>query len=383
MLHKTNRSVSFRRRGAMLVLVAVTLVIFIVAMVFSIDVAYMQLVRSQLRAAADAAAKAGAQTLSMLQNDQAAVQKAIDVAAQNDVAGEPLKLAAGDIEIGKSVQQTDGSWAFIPGGKPYSAVRVNAERTSGSTAGPVKLLLGGMLGLETFEPSHVATASQLDQDVVLVLDRSGSMAWDLSGVEWRYPGASQYPAAYCEPPHATLSRWAAAHSAVTAFLTAIESTSPNEKVSIVSFSSDDNACNKRVKAATTNCDLSLDYSVARSAMSQLSGSSIPGGTNIGAGIDEAVKVLKGASARTFAQKTIIVMTDGHWTDGSSPVDAASRAAAADITVHAITFSTNADEALMKNVAKTGRGRHFHAPDAATLKQIYQEIALTLPIILTE
>ena len=52
------------RRGAMLVLVAITLVIFIVALVFSIDVAYMQLVRSQLRAAADAAAKAGAQMLS-------------------------------------------------------------------------------------------------------------------------------------------------------------------------------------------------------------------------------------------------------------------------------------------------------------------------------
>ena len=56
---KSRRKQADRRQGAMLVLVAITLIIFIVsALVFSIDIAYMQLVRSQLRAAADAAAKA-------------------------------------------------------------------------------------------------------------------------------------------------------------------------------------------------------------------------------------------------------------------------------------------------------------------------------------
>jgi hypothetical protein len=35
------------------------------------------------------------------------------------------------------------------------------------------------------------------------------------------------------------------------------------------------------------------------------------------------------------------------------------------------------------VARQGGGKHFHAPDAAKLKKIYEEIAYTLPILLTE
>jgi Flp pilus assembly protein TadG len=383
LLRKRLRSKASKRAGAMLVLVAVTLVIFIVALVFSIDIAYMQLVRSQLRAAADAAAKAGAIKLSMAQDDQAAIQAAIDIAAENIVAGEGMKLAASDIEVGHSSQQGNGAWNFVPGGEPFNAIRVNAERTAGSTAGPVQLLVGGLLGRQTFEPRHVAMASQIDQDVALVLDRSGSMAWDLSGTEWSYPSPLSYPAAYCKPPHATLSRWAAAAAAVEAFIAAIEKTSPIEHLSIVSFSSDYESCSMDVQAATTDSRLTLDYSKARAAMNKLSSNPIPGGTNIGAGIDEATKELTGNKARKFAQKTIIVMTDGHWTDGSNPVEAAQRAADEGIKVHSITFSTDADVALMKEVARVGRGKHFHAPDAETLKEIYQEIAYTLQIILTE
>jgi Flp pilus assembly protein TadG len=370
------------RAGAMLVLVAITIIIFVIGLVFSIDIAYMQLVRSQLRTAADAAAKAGAITLSMSQDDKVAVQKAIDVAAQNIVASEPLQLAAGDVQIGNSVQNANGSWDFTAGGTPYNAIRVDAKRTAGSAGGSVRLFLGGILGRETFEPSQSATASQVDQDVVLVLDRSGSMAFDLSGVAWQYPAPLKHPAAYCMPPHATLSRWAAAASAVEAFIAAIETTAPREYLSIVSFSSDYSSCSTTVKASKLDSSLSLDYALARGAIKQISSNPIPGGTNIGAGIDEATKELK-AKARKYAQRTIIVMTDGHWTDGSNPVDAARRAAAEKIRVHSITFSSDADEALMKDVARAGGGKHFHAPDAASLKKVYQEIAFTLPIILTE
>src|SRR5262245_39620521 len=123
---KYRRPESSHRKGAMLVLVAITLVIFIIALVFSIDVAYMQLVRSQLRAAADAAAKAGAQALSIEQSEEAAIGKAVEIAAENVVAGEPMRLADEDVTLGKSVVQADGSWEFVPGGEPYSAVRVTA-----------------------------------------------------------------------------------------------------------------------------------------------------------------------------------------------------------------------------------------------------------------
>lgn len=371
------------RRGAMLVMVAVTLVIFVVALVFSIDIAYMQLVRSQLRAAADAAAKAGALALCDEQSEQAAIQRAIEVAEKNLVAGQPLSLEASDIELGRPEVQPDGSWLFVPGGEPYGAVRVTANKSAGTKAGAARLFFGGLLGVQYFEPIHVATASQVDQDVVLVLDRSGSMAWDMSGVDGRYPTGGGRSYNECTPPHRRLSRWGAADAAVREFLVAVGQTNAIEQVSLVTFSSNTQACGRTIRAATVDSPLNPDYALVRRALNYYRRNPIPGGTNIGAGIDAAISVLTGANARRFARKTIIVMTDGQWTDGASPVEAAARASALNIRVHAITFSRSADEALMQDVASTAKGKHWHADDAQGLKDIYREIALTLPVMLTQ
>ncbi len=364
----------------MLVLVALTLVIFIVAVVFSIDVAYMQLVRAQLRAAADAAARAGAQALSMQQSDQAAIDKAIEIAALNHVAGQPLALSDDDIELGRPVPQADGSWQFVAGAQPYGAVRVHAFKSTTTAAGPVRLLLGGLLGRTSFEPEQFATASQVDQDIVLVVDRSGSMAWDLSGDEWSYPpGGRGHPTGENHPPHPTLSRWAAAVAAIGEFVAAINTTNPNEQVAMVTFSSDSGA----VLKATIDSVLGFDYTEITGALADLSSQPIRGGTNIAAGIDFGVAALEANAARRYAQKTMIVMTDGQWNQGRDPREAAREAAAKGIKIHAITFSENADETSMRDVATIGGGKHYHAPDAQSLKDIYREIALTLQVILTE
>jgi Mg-chelatase subunit ChlD len=156
-----------------------------------------------------------------------------------------------------------------------------------------------------------------------------------------------------------------------------------ENVAIVSFSSATSSCGMTVESVTTDSGLSFDYNDAREAMARLSSNPIPGGTNIAAGIDEAVGILTGGDIRPFARKTIIVMTDGQWNEGRHPVEAASDAAAAGITVHAITFCDSAEQATMQEVARVGNGEHYHAPDAETLREIYREIAFTLQIILTE
>jgi Flp pilus assembly protein TadG len=59
-IHKKQgtRAAAKHRRGAMLVLVLVMIVAFIVTVAFSVDIAYMNLVKSELRSATDAAAKA-------------------------------------------------------------------------------------------------------------------------------------------------------------------------------------------------------------------------------------------------------------------------------------------------------------------------------------
>ena len=72
-----SRRAKSRRTGAMLVLVAVTLIILLVTMAFTIDVAYMQLTRTELRTAIDAAARAGAESLSREQSTSKALAAAL------------------------------------------------------------------------------------------------------------------------------------------------------------------------------------------------------------------------------------------------------------------------------------------------------------------
>ena len=54
-----------RRQGAMLVLITVALSLVIIMAAFAVDVAWMQLVSTELRTATDAASRAGAKTLSL------------------------------------------------------------------------------------------------------------------------------------------------------------------------------------------------------------------------------------------------------------------------------------------------------------------------------
>ena len=168
------------RNGAMLVLIAICLPVIVIMAAFAIDTAFMQLVRTELRTATDAASRAGAKTLSLAQTEAAARAAAADAASRNLVAGAPLQLDAGDIEIGQTSQSSSTSrFVFTPGGPLLNAVRVTGRRTNGSASGPVGLFFGGVMGVGEFEPSHLATSSQLDRDICLVVDRSGSMMRDL------------------------------------------------------------------------------------------------------------------------------------------------------------------------------------------------------------
>ena len=141
-----------KRTGAALVLVIAVLVVTLVMAAYSIDVAYMQLVRTELRAATDAAARAGAEALSREDSTEAAVTAAIAAAAKNKVGHSGLSIAAADIEIGRANQDKSGRWQFVAGDKPYSAVRVYSQKRS-------PLTLGGITGRREFIPERVSTAA--------------------------------------------------------------------------------------------------------------------------------------------------------------------------------------------------------------------------------
>jgi Mg-chelatase subunit ChlD len=363
----------------MLVLIAFCLPLCIIMAAFAVDVAWMQLVRTELRTATDSAARAGAKELSLAQDETAARTRAKQAAARNQVAGSPLQLADQDIVIGSSKQTNSTSrFNFAANSAKPNAVRVFGRRTNGSLSGPVDLMFAGVLGVDDFEPEHVAASTQLDRDICLVVDRSGSMMWTLSGGSNLPKGSSD-----CGKPHPTLSRWGALATAVEAFLQELDKTKQQENLGMASYSSNKTECGNTYKISTLDADLSSSYKPVRDKMASLSSKPVKGNTAISAGIDEGIKVLTGKKTRPFAVKTMVLMTDGIHNTGPEPVLSARVAAQNDITIHTVTFSDDADIKRMKDVAAATGGLHFHADDQAELVKVFREIAATLPVMLTE
>jgi Flp pilus assembly protein TadG len=368
------------RRAAMLVLIAVCLPLCIIMAAFAVDVAWMQLVRTELRTATDSAARAGAKELSLAQNQTAAKNRAKQAALRNEVAGTGLQLANSDIQIGSSKQSSPTSkFTFTNNAAKPNAVRVTGKRTSGSVGGPVDLMFAGILGVDEFEPEHIATSTQLDRDLCLVVDRSGSMMWKLTGGS-KVPEGSE---GECGKPHKTKSRWGALAAAVEAFLVELDATKQQENVGMASYSSNTTECGNTYKISTIDADLSSDYTPVRDKMAALSSKPVKGSTAISAGIDAGITVLTGQKTRPFAVKTMVLMTDGIHNTGPEPINSAKVAATKEIVIHTVTFSDDADIKRMKAVAAATGGLHFHADDQKELIEVFQEIAATLPVMLTE
>lgn len=367
------------RRGAIVVLAAVMMIIFLVAVAFSVDVAYMQLVRTQLRVSTDAAARAAGEGLSRAQDTDYARQAAKDIAEANLVAGAPLLLADSDIVFGKSTQQQSGAWAFAPDGEPINAVRVFGRRTRDAPSGSVPTFFGRVANVFDFQPAQAATVVRLDRDICVVVDRSSSMKLYLTDTA---PVMSTSDSRFCKPPHMSLSRWAALSVALQRFVDALETTPQLEHVALVSYASNYNACSHSNNAVDTNCPLSESSSAVTSAMANLSTKKFNGMTDISAGILRGITVLTSAQARPYAAKTMVLMSDGHYTAGTKPSLVAPQAVDHDILIHTISFG-EADQNEMQAIADATGGNHYYAPNAAALQDIFEEIALTLPVVFTD
>jgi uncharacterized protein YegL len=333
------------RNGAILPFVAVCIIILFVAAALSVDIARIHVTRAELRTATDAAARAAVETLSRTQSTDQAIASAKDLAASNLVAGEPLLLKDSNIVFGRSQPTSDGAFDFVPGLQPFNSARVTGERVTGSPSGPVGLMFGPLFGVTKFEPVQTSTATRLDRDIALVLDVSGSMA--------------------------SFGRFEALQNAITVFLAEIQSSPDDEFVSLSIYNQDA----KNLVKITQDMQ-SIDDEFRRQS---------PGGfTAIGRGLKVGLKsVKKDPLARGFAEKTVILMTDGNHNTGVNPLVVADDAVKDNITVHTITFSRGANQTLMRQVAEKTGGIHLHADTDSQLIDAFREIALQLPILLTE
>jgi hypothetical protein len=349
--------------------------------------AYIELSKSEMRLATDAAAKAASITLGQTGDQNAARTKARQICQKHMVAGAILQIRTGDVDFGLSSVSPSGQYSFVEGGQPVNSVRVSssfARRTGGVASLPA---LGGFLGRNSFTLVQDSVATRIDNDVCLVVDRSGSMAWDLTNTPYSYPGnlnGKSHIQNYFLPPHATGSRWAALTNSIDTFLTILDNNPYQPRVALVSYSSNFQFGLFSSTVSSIDQPLTFDFNSIRNQLTLIGSKPVIGNTNIAAGLRDGIATLASqASSRPNASHNLVLMTDGILTQGDDPVELAALALTQNIKVHTITFSAQADQDLMEQVAIAGGGQHYHAPDAATLTEIFTELAETLPAMLTQ
>ena len=491
---KVNR---LARKGAITPLFAILLPVIFLLCGFAINLAYMQLTSAQLKIATDASAHAGGRAMSIKQQTAPAVALAQQIADANEVGGRTLSLTTpddnNDIQFGTSTRNGNSRYSF----SRYSQKDVDSgakKATSFAVQGSINvpLIFTIMPGpMTSFQASRRSVATQVDRDIALVIDRSGSMLFYdnetaltaainnlyRNGIQvwvdavpdktvyafygsydskkktysnfkgyftiaqgqasgWVYNPAdskivkgtpagyqTQYPITSTDynnaikslydrrysqvlidnlakintsmseytkdwqtminsssswttrKPAPRHSRWAFLVGGVDAFLKVLEGTDQEERVTLVTF----------------NNQTYLEYSLTGSyngIRSKVAGILPYNGTAIGDGMLVGnTEIIHGAQARPFAAKTIVVMTDGENNSGNHyPDEAAGIIAAANpVTIHTLTFATDNQQAqdAMQNVARIGKGMHYHADTGAQLAAKFREIANNLPTILTE
>lgn len=363
------------RRGAVIPIFAIMLPVIIVLSAFAINVAYLELNRTELVIASDATSRATGREFMLTSNQASAMAKGRDAASRNTIGGKPLQLKDSDFVFGQSTRSSaTDRYSFIAGGTQPNAVEVTANRTSSSMDGPLNLLMPNPFLISSVDSIQVSRSNQIEVDVALVIDRSGSMAYAATEPAVFPPAPAAAPTGWLfDGPAPNPSRWRDAVAAVNVFLNELSTSPINEMVGLVTYN------------GSVNIDqlLTSDYNLIRNSLQGYTDYFVSGHTNIGGGINGAQNCFAFSTGRPFAAKVMIVLTDGIDTAGSDPIAAAIAAKDDFIIVFTITFSDEADQATMQSVAASANGKHYHATNATNLSDVFKDIARQLPILISK
>ena len=410
----THNSFVTKRHGAILPLFALLLPVLFVLCGLAINTAHLQLLKTEMKVATDASAHAGGRAMSIFQTTADATSWANQIAQLNMVGGHPLEVDVQEyVDFGLSTRGENGYGRYVFNEVPTAQVDSGAAQANSiSIIGHmnVSLAVGAMPNMNTVDVSARSIATQVDRDIALVLDRSGSMLEykdedeinaelradrrarrisrsdynaarngpyrvfssnvvnNLSGDMYEYAYDCKYHSNRA-PRH---SRWDQLNDAVDAFLDVLEGTDQEEFVSVATFAN----------SASLDHALTLDYDPIRELVDDTDPYNA---TAIGQGIQEAVpSIMTAANARPFAAKTIVILTDGINNVDPNPVTVTQQLMTEyNITIHTVTFTSGANQSDMQSVALYGGGKHYHASTGNELVEIFEEIANNLPTILSE
>lgn len=159
---------SAQQRRGKIVVMAAFLMIFMLGMVaFGVDVGYMALTKTELQTSTDAAALAGAGEL--VNGVEAAETAAMAFLASNKAGGHTLTASNATFTFGDWNNTTH---AFTETAETPNAIRLQTSLLE------QPLFFGKVLGRNTFNTGADSIATYQPREIGLVLDYSGSMAYD-------------------------------------------------------------------------------------------------------------------------------------------------------------------------------------------------------------
>ena len=410
MRKRTISSVPFnypRRRGAAIILMTIMLSVLIVLAAITIDLGYIQLLRTEQKVATDLASKAAAEALVRTESEDEAIAAAHQVAALHRVGTRQFGIATSNIEFGHATELEGGSFDFEVGVTPLNSARVTSDIGSGldGEMPSIAMLFRGS-GHADYRGSAVSVSTFIINDVVLCLDRSGSMKFDMSGDNWKYPqqnphvplpyrnyivdstGDPGFWEHYYAPPHPSGSRWAKLVSAIDLFLDEAGNTAEPPRVGLVTWSSnhaDDGTATGDYPLPSDETPWSSNRNSILQALTSRAGEDdtdgVYGGTLMADGMSRGLSEFETENSRGMANKVMILLTDGLY-QGSDPYEVALNARDADVTIHCISLLDGNTFAKAQQIAAVTGGDAYMATDEEQLRQAFFEIARSLKLILT-
>lgn len=221
----------------------------------------------------------------------------------------------------------------------WNAVQSAGSRIFNNIIIPIssKDFLFGKAKTTVLSPTEVDVdfSTDTNNNVMLVIDQSGSMDWD--------------------------GKMDAAQAAAVSFVDLLNT---HDKIGVVGFASSAAV----VMALTENTDASV-ISQAKAAINSLSPTSA---TSIGAGLRAGDSQLDRFPNDTT--RTIVLLTDG--VENTSPYaqEVITSEVDEDVRIYTIGFGSDVDRNALKRIADQRHGRYYFAASQADLQAIYQEIS---------
>ena len=409
------------RTGTITVMLAIILPVIFILCAMAINLAQVQLARTELKIATDAATRAGGRAWAYHNDKDQVIAFAKEGAAANTILNQSIQLVDDEIQFGTTTRLgTAGRYEFTA---------TDADDTDFATAIRVTATVNNNLafrvaGIDTVQQTTSTVTSQVNRDIALIVDRSESMAFfkdetllyneitslydnghgviteqeyldalaasellqeldDISFSRREYSenvlnllsgDLLEYAVSINDDyPNAapSQSRWTVLEQATEVFFETLSNSSVSERVSVSSFAT----------SPTLDLPLSFDLDLAHEKVLEL----IPmASTAIGQGMQIAIPDLIGEGRRSNAVPTLLIFSDGQNLQDPSPIDVATQIMAdhPEVVINTITFA-DVDPSEMAQVARIGNGIHYHANDTAQLVNVFEEIGKSFSTVITE